>query len=647
MCIESCEQKLFGDPKIILRISDDVNDDFKSKEIYKYLQLAYFRNGNFAKSLEVTYSFVIYNPDDSMMQKNMEFYDNHRNSSSYMYINRDAKSHQVFFDKGIEAYNVEEYSKAISLFEQALIEFYKAEEECRAVCEGEFYVGTEYPETPPSFHQQIIAHYRKVLECYMTCPVELARTSIKHVSENYLPKHYHYLQFAYSKVNKHDESIECSKAYLLFHSNNEVMQAHVHQQMNAATISPRQDAVEFHTRLQIQSELLKYVYQNFGIQDYDETLLQPYPKEDVDASEPKENITKTELGNKEEELHEQNNDNEVLQEKVEENSYRSGREKNNDIIDSKDQHNERMEVLRKRREADDFQKKDVDISDLLHKPIGHHTIDSNKILTISDGQSLVQPLAEGPILYDYVTLLANSTQMLGPTRFALDGLASNNECQELIDLELAGGLSGDGYRGRASPHTEHELFEGLTVYRAVELAEQGLLPFRSAQLYYDLSERVRAQVKAYFKLKDELYFDYTHLVCRIAIKGQSTDRDDLSHPVHGDNCLLKEDGTCVKDNPAYTWRDYSSIMYLNDEFDGGEFIMTDATARRVKLQVKPKCGRLVSFCAGKECLHGVKPITRGRRCAMALWFTQDPSHDEQSRIEAKKKLNKLRERDEL
>jgi len=46
------------------------------------------------------------------------------------------------------------------------------------------------------------------------------------------------------------------------------------------------------------------------------------------------------------------------------------------------------------------------------------------------------------------------------------------------------------------------------------------LPLRSAELYYDLSERVRLQVKAYFKLERELYFDYTHLVCRTSLKGK-------------------------------------------------------------------------------------------------------------------------------
>lgn len=56
----------------------------------------------------------------------------------------------------MDAYNKEEYSRAIGFFEQALVEFYEAEEDCRALCEGEYDVGANYPNTPPSFYKQII-----------------------------------------------------------------------------------------------------------------------------------------------------------------------------------------------------------------------------------------------------------------------------------------------------------------------------------------------------------------------------------------------------------------------------------------------------------------------------------------------------------
>ena len=68
--------------------------------------------------------------------------------------------------------------------------------------------------------------------------------------------------------------------------------------------------------------------------------------------------------------------------------------------------------------------------------------------------------------------------------------------------------------------------------------------------------------------------------CDIADDDESRDN---SHPIHGDNCILENDGQCVRRDPAYTWRDYSAILYLNSDFDGGQFVMTDHTARRVRV----------------------------------------------------------------
>ena len=81
----------------------------------------------------------------------------------------------------------------------------------------------------------------------------------------------------------------------------------------------------------------------------------------------------------------------------------------------------------------------------------------------------------------------------------------------------------------------------------------------------------------------------------------------------------------------------STILYLNGDFEGGDFFfaksMTDLTP---DVRVKPRCGRLVGFSAGQDNLHGVGQdnlhgvlgVTKGRRCAIALWFTLDPGHKE-------------------
>ncbi|KTG40530.1 hypothetical protein cypCar_00018260, partial [Cyprinus carpio] len=71
-----------------------------------------------------------------------------------------------------------------------------------------------------------------------------------------------------------------------------------------------------------------------------------------------------------------------------------------------------------------------------------------------------------------------------------------------------------------------------------------------------------------------------------------------------------------------------ALLYLNGDFDGGEFIFTEMDAKTVTASVKPRCGRMVGFSSGGENPHGVRAVTRGQRCAVALWFTLDPLYRE-------------------
>lgn len=48
-------------------------------------------------------------------------------------------------------------------------------------------------------------------------------------------------------------------------------------------------------------------------------------------------------------------------------------------------------------------------------------------------------------------------------------------------------------------------------------------------------------------------------------------------------------------------------------------------------EVQPQCGRAVGFSSGTENPHGVKAVSRGQRCAIALWFTLDARHSERVR----------------
>ncbi|CAG5120358.1 unnamed protein product [Candidula unifasciata] len=242
-----------------------------------------------------------------------------------------------------------------------------------------------------------------------------------------------------------------------------------------------------------------------------------------------------------------------------------------------------------------------------------------------------------------VRVVQTGKELLGTERFVADGLASDAQCSTLRSMVQNGALLGDGYDhldskpSFISPHTEHEMYQGITIYRAAKLAQQNTISPFGLRAFLELSEKSRLLVENYFNLTKPLYFDYTHLVCRTAV-GDNSDRQDLSHPVHADNCLLQSDGSCTKGYPAFTQRDYSAILYLNDDFDGGEFFFAHSN-KTEQVAVKPQCGRLVGFNAGD--FHGVRAVTRGQRCALALWFTHNPNFKELAHIQARKTLKQL------
>lgn len=112
--------------------------------------------------------------------------------------------------------------------------------------------------------------------------------------------------------------------------------------------------------------------------------------------------------------------------------------------------------------------------------------------------------AGGPLVYDSVQLVQNSEALNGTQRVLLDHVISEQECSDLRHLahvrvshlqqscvllpsaflcadpfpgrklmyllpRQAVTMAGDGYRGRMSPHTPNEKFEGATVLKTLRV----------------------------------------------------------------------------------------------------------------------------------------------------------------------------------
>uniref|UniRef100_A0A3B3QYU3 Prolyl 3-hydroxylase 1 n=1 Tax=Paramormyrops kingsleyae TaxID=1676925 RepID=A0A3B3QYU3_9TELE len=395
------------------------------------------------------------------------------------------------FLQGKKFYSLDEFSLAIEHFETAVEEYFAADLECRALCEGIYdYDGYNYLEYSADLFQSMTDHYMQILNCKQNCAIELAiLPGTEKPLEDFLPGHFNYLQFSYFNSN-YEKAIECAKTYLLFHPEEEVMNQNV---AYYSAVLGEEQAMGISAR---EKELLYFGYEVFGIAFVD--------------------------------------------------------------------------------------------------PVGKKKIQFYILILNMCGFVLTG----GSVLFDDIVVAMTSRSLNGSQRVVLDGVITDDECWELHRLSNVPALKGDGYRGKPSPHSPSEMFQGVTVLKAAKMGQEGKVPLKSAQLYFNLSEKVRKVVESYFRLETPLYFSYTHLVCRSAFDDKQEGREDLSHPIHVDNCqLISELNDCVKEPPT-------------------------------TVLVRPRCGRVVGFGAGKENPHGVTAVTKGQRCAVALWFTLDPRHNE-------------------
>jgi predicted 2-oxoglutarate/Fe(II)-dependent dioxygenase YbiX len=63
-------------------------------------------------------------------------------------------------------------------------------------------------------------------------------------------------------------------------------------------------------------------------------------------------------------------------------------------------------------------------------------------------------------------------------------------------------------------------------------------------------------------------------------------------------------------------RDLSMVLYLNDGFEGGDFVFPD-----LHIRIRPEPGLLVCFPSNRYYMHGVEPVTKGSRYSMVTWMT--------------------------
>ncbi len=123
-----------------------------------------------------------------------------------------------------------------------------------------------------------------------------------------------------------------------------------------------------------------------------------------------------------------------------------------------------------------------------------------------------------------------------------------------------------------------------------------------------IRKRVRAEIVGAYQLTRPLFAD-TLQVVRWPEGSDQRPHADSENP----------DGT----PHPYAWRSYASILYLNDDFEGGQIYFP-----QLGLAPPIRAGMLVFFPGTLDYVHGVSTITRGVRYTVASFWTFDPSRQD-------------------
>jgi hypothetical protein len=121
-----------------------------------------------------------------------------------------------------------------------------------------------------------------------------------------------------------------------------------------------------------------------------------------------------------------------------------------------------------------------------------------------------------------------------------------------------------------------------------------------------IRKRIRAKIKEFWGLEEEIYADSCNLIRWPLGEAQ---------PPHADyeNFALEPH--------IYNWRDIGVVLYLNDDFKGGQIYFPQHDH---SVQIKRKM--LAFFPGDKHHAHGVKKIEEGCRYTLNMFYTYSSLH---------------------
>uniref|UniRef100_W5N4Q3 Prolyl 3-hydroxylase family member 4 (inactive) n=1 Tax=Lepisosteus oculatus TaxID=7918 RepID=W5N4Q3_LEPOC len=249
----------------------EVLDAFEKRMPYRYLQYAHYQENHLEKAISAAHTYLQRNPKDALMQKNMNYYKTLFDVEEYL-IDHEEQPYEGVFLKAVKLFNAGDFSSSARDMEQAASEYFNVYDLCLAGCEGAYEI-TEFKD----FYPSLADLYTDVLECKVKCEGNLTPNVGGFFVEKFVATMYHYLQFAYYKLNDVRNAAPCAASYMLFDPDDKVMQQNMvyyrfyREQwgLEESHFQPRPEALRYFNTTMLQKQMLEFAANYLEADDED------------------------------------------------------------------------------------------------------------------------------------------------------------------------------------------------------------------------------------------------------------------------------------------------------------------------------------------------------------------------------------------
>lgn len=292
---------------------------FEQRIPYRYLQYVYYQMNELERAVSAAHTYLQRNPGDPLLSKTLNYYKSLFDTEEYL-IDHEEQPYEALFLKAVKLYNSGDFSSSARDMELAAAEYFKTYNMCLLSCEGSYDV-QEFKD----FYPTLADFHFEIMKCKVKCEENLIPNVGGYFVEKFVATMYHYMQFAYYKLNDVRNAALCAASYMLFDADDQVMQQNIayyrfyRQQwgLHDEHFKPRPEALRYYNLTTKLRELLEFA-QNYlqtddedsvsseeaasapsnppdeefeGIGDYEESFLAEWwqePKTKGDTGEPAE-----------------------------------------------------------------------------------------------------------------------------------------------------------------------------------------------------------------------------------------------------------------------------------------------------------------------------------------------------------------------